>query len=75
MERCFVIQPFDRDVFDGRYKDTFKLAIEEAGFEPYRVDEDPGSSIPIDDIEKGIREAAVCFAEMETPVENVWIPT
>jgi len=59
MERCFIIQPFDRDVFDGRYKDTFKSAIEEAGYEPYRVDEDPSVSIPVDRIEKGIREAAL----------------
>jgi hypothetical protein len=39
MQKCFVIQPFDRDVFDSRYKDIFKSAIEEAGYVPYRVDE------------------------------------
>ena len=72
MERCFVIQPFDRDKFDRRYKDPFKPAIEEAGYEPYRVDEDPSVSIPIDDIEKGIRETAVCFAEITTDNANVW---
>jgi hypothetical protein len=72
MAKCFVIQPFDRDVFDRRYKDTFKPAIEEAGFEPYRVDEDPGVQIPIEEIEKGIREAAVCFAEITTDNANVW---
>jgi hypothetical protein len=48
MATCFVIQPFDRGKFDRRYKDTFKPAIEAAGFEPYRVDEDPSVSIPIE---------------------------
>jgi hypothetical protein len=72
MAKCFVIQPFDRDVFDSRYKDVFKLAIEEAGYEPYRVDEDPSVSIPIEQIEKVIREAAVCFAEISTDNANVW---
>jgi hypothetical protein len=72
MATCFVIQPFDRDRFDGRYKDTFKPAIEAAGFEPYRVDEDPTVSIPIEHIEKGIREAAVCFAEISLDNPNVW---
>jgi len=50
----------------------FKPAIEEAGFEPYRVDEDPGVEVPIEDIERGIREAAVCFAEITTDNPNVW---
>jgi hypothetical protein len=72
MAKCFVIQPFDRDVFDRRYKDVFKPAIEEAGFEPYRVDEDPGVQIPIEEIERGIREAALCFAEITTDNANVW---
>jgi hypothetical protein len=72
MATCFVIQPFDRGKFDRRYKDTFKPAIEAAGFEPYRVDEDPSVSIPIEQIEKGIREAAVCFIEITTDKPNVW---
>jgi hypothetical protein len=56
MVTCFVIQPFDAGKFDGRYKDTFKPAIEAAGFEAYRVDKDPSVSIPIEQIEKGIRK-------------------
>ena len=72
MARCFVIQPFDRDKFDRRYDETFKPAIEETGYEAYRVDEDPGVEIPIEQIEKGIREAAVCFAEITTDKPNVW---
>jgi hypothetical protein len=72
MATCFVIQPFDGGKFDGRYKDTFKPAIIDAGFEAYRVDEDPSVSIPIEHIEKGIREAAVCFAEITIDKPNVW---
>jgi hypothetical protein len=64
MARCFIIQPFDNDKFDARYKETFKPAIEEAGFEPYRVDEDVSVLIPINDIEQGIKSATVCFAEI-----------
>jgi|ERR1700730_3823366 hypothetical protein len=71
MATCFVMQPFDRAKFDGRYRDIFKPAIEAAGFEPYRVDEDPSTSIPIDQIQKGIREAAVCFADITDNNPNV----
>jgi hypothetical protein len=51
---------------------VFKPAIEEAGLEPYRVDRDPSVSIPINDIEKGIRDAAVCFADITLDNPNVW---
>ena len=69
---CFVIQPFDEGRFDKRYRDTFEPAIREAGLAPYRVDEDPSVSIPISEIEKGIRLADVCFAEITTDNPNVW---
>src|SRR4051812_3020255 len=72
MSTCFVIQPFDGSVFDKRYQDTIRPAIEAAGLEAYRVDEDPSVDIPIDDIERGIREAAVCLAEITTNNPNVW---
>lgn len=72
MARCFVIQPFDSDKFDTRYKDTFRPAIVAAGFEPYRVDEDFGVLVPINDIERGIKAATVCFAEVSTDNVNVW---
>jgi hypothetical protein len=72
MATCFVIQPFDGAVFDKRYRDIIKPAIEAAGLEAYRVDEDPTVDIPIDDIERGIREAAVCLAEITTNNPNVW---
>lgn len=72
MALCFVMQPFDRDKFDRRFEDVFKPAIEGAALEPYRVDRDPGVSIPIDEIEKGISGAEVCFAEITTDNPNVW---
>ncbi len=72
MASCFVMQPFDRGKFDKRFDDVFKPAIEAAGLEPYRVDRDPGVSIPIDEIEKGISGADVCFAEVTTDNPNVW---
>lgn len=70
--RCFVIQPFDGGVFDRRFVDIYKPAIEEAGFEPYRVDHDPSVSIPIQEIEKAIKSADVCFAEITLDNPNVW---
>lgn len=72
MPTCFVIQPFDRATYDKRYGDVFEPAIREAGLEPYRVDRDPATSIPIRDIEEGIRAAEVCFAEISTDNPNVW---
>jgi|SRR5271165_3741046 len=69
---CFVIQPFDEGKFDRLYNEIFKPAIEEAGFHPYRVDEDPSVHIPIDEIENGIKQAAACFVEITTDRPNVW---
>ena len=72
MPSCFIIQPFDGGRFDKRYTDVFKPAIEAAGLDPYRVDRDPSVSIPINDIEQGIRGAAVCFADITLDNPNVW---
>jgi len=66
------MQPFDRGVFDKRYDDIFEPAIKDAGLEPYRVDRDPSVSIPIDDIEAGIRRSELCLAEITTDNPNVW---
>jgi hypothetical protein len=70
--RCFVIQPFDGDIFDKRFKEVFDPAIKTAGLEPYRVDLDPGASIPIDAIERGISAAEVCFVDASLDNPNVW---
>jgi len=69
---CFVIQPFDNGRFDKRYEDTFRPAIIAAGLKSYRVDQDPASLVPIEDIEAGIRRCDVCFAEISTDNPNVW---
>jgi hypothetical protein len=72
MAKCFVIQPFDGDKFDKRYKDIYAPAIIAAGLEPYRVDQDPGVVIPIEEIESGIRNSELCFAEITLDNPNVW---
>lgn len=72
MPRCFVIQPFDTSRFDKRFNDTFKPAIVAAGLEPYRVDQDPHVEVPIQAIEGGIRESAICLADITTDNPNVW---
>lgn len=72
MATCFVIQPFDKGRFDKRYNQVFVPAIKAADLEPYRVDKDFLSGVPIDSIEEGIRAAAVCLADITTDNPNVW---
>jgi len=72
MDTCFVIQPFDSGKFDKRYSDIYKPAIEAAGLKAYRVDKDPGVSIPIDSIEAGIKSASICIADITVDNPNVW---
>jgi hypothetical protein len=73
MATCFVIQPFDKGgPYDKRYHDVLGPAIEGAGLVPYRVDEDPGTTVLIDNIEKGIRESEICLADITTNNPNIW---
>ena len=72
MQTCFVIQPFDSGKFDRRFKDVYKPALEDAGLEVYRVDEDPSVQVPIDAIHDGIDKATVCLADITTDNPNVW---
>ena len=72
MAICFVIQPFDSGKFDKRFADIYKPAIEAAGLEAYRVDHDPGVLVPIEAIEKGIKQAAICLADITADNPNVW---
>lgn len=72
MATCFVMQPFDGGTFDKRYNDVFAPAIRDAGLDPYRVDQDPKVSIPIQEIEIGIRESQICLAEITIDNPNVW---
>jgi len=71
--RCFVIQPFDEGgAYDKRYEDVLCPAIKDAALEPYRVDEDPASAIPIDDIEENIRTSEICLADITPDNPNIW---
>ena len=72
MPTCFVVQPFDADDYDKRYKDTLAPAISAANLEPYRVDEDPSVEVLIDGIEKGIRDSVTCLADISESNQNVW---
>lgn len=72
MPTCFVIQPFDAGKFDKRYEQVFAPAIEQAELTPYRVDQDAKVEIPIEAIEAGIRDAAICLADITTDNPNVW---
>lgn len=72
MNRCFVIQPFDGGKFDKRFDDIFAPAIIAADLEPYRVDRDPGVTIPIEDIQSGIESSRACLADITTDNPNVW---
>lgn len=72
MSYCFVIQPFDKNKYDKRYRDTFSPAIEKCGITAYRVDNDPSVSIPIETIEDKIRNSTFCFAEISTDNPNIW---
>ncbi|HZY74283.1 MAG TPA: hypothetical protein VFE22_14345, partial [Edaphobacter sp.] len=67
-----MIQPFDKGRFDKRYAQVYVPAIKAADLEPYRVDKDFQSDVPIDSIEEGIRAAAVCLADITTDNPNVW---
>lgn len=72
MTTCFVIQPFDSGEFDKRFEDVIEPAIEAAGLKAYRVDRDPKVEVPIEAIETGIRNAAICLADITTDNPNVW---
>jgi len=74
MATCFVIQPFDDGGrFDKRFEDVIDPAIRRSNsLEPYRVDRDPGTVIPVEDIQRGIEAAAICLADITTDNPNVW---
>jgi hypothetical protein len=69
--RCCVFQPFDKGDFDKRFDDVLAPAIEAADLEPYRVDRDAGSVIPVDTLHKEIKSATVCVADITTRNPNV----
>jgi len=69
--RCCVFQPFDKGDFDKRFDDVLTPAIESADMEPYRVDRDLGSTIPVDTLHQEIRSAVICVADITTRNPNV----
>lgn len=71
---CFVIQKFDDGgVFDTRYIETIKPSIEKAGVTPVRADDILGTKPIIRKIERAIKDATICLAEVSTSNENVWL--
>lgn len=73
MGTCFVMQRFDRGgPYDKRYREVFIPAIEAAGVESYRVDQDANALVPIQSIEDGIRSSVVCLADISIDNPNVW---
>lgn len=71
-KKCFIVQKFDGGRYDNLYEQVFKPVIESAGFEPYRVDQDPAASILIESIEKHISDSDACFVEISEDTPNVW---
>lgn len=71
MPICFVIQPFT-DTYNKRYDDLYKPAIEAAGMTAYRVDQDSSATVLVEAIEKNIKRAAVCLADITEDNPNVW---
>ncbi|WP_175787166.1 MULTISPECIES: nucleoside 2-deoxyribosyltransferase [Burkholderia] len=71
MPICFVIQPFT-DTYNKRYDDLYKPAIEAAGMTAYRVDQDSSATVLVEAIEKNIKRAAVCLADITDDNPNVW---
>jgi len=71
MPICFVIQPFT-DTYNKRFDDLYKPAIEAAGMTAYRVDQDSSATVLVEAIEKNIKRAAVCLADITEDNPNVW---
>lgn len=73
---CFVIQRFDNGgPYDRRFDDILKPAITTAGLHPDRTDRDPKTTVPIERIERGIRDAALCISDISSDSPNVWFET
>lgn len=73
LKTCFVIQRFDNDVYDKRYRETFAPAIEKGGAKPIRADEVLGTRPVVQKIEEGLRSADVAFAEVSEDNPNVFV--
>jgi len=70
--RCFVAQPFDGGEYDERYKEVYEPAIRAAGLKPYRVDQDPAASIPVETIFAETKACSAVFVDISVDNPNVW---
>lgn len=68
---CFIIQPFE-GVYNKRFEDTYRPAIEQTGLKAYRVDKDSSVRNIIGEIEKKIKGSELCFADVSEDKPNVW---
>lgn len=74
---CFVIMPisdkqgYPSGHFANVYEQIFKPAIADAGFEPYRVDEDALSSSIIQKIYDGLSKAKMAICDLSSANPNV----
>lgn len=68
---CFIIQPFE-GVYNKRFEDTYRPAIEKTGLGAYRVDKDSSVRNIIGEIEKKIKGSELCFADISEDKPNVW---
>jgi hypothetical protein len=69
---CFVMQPFSHP-YGGYYETLFKPAIQKAGLQPVRADDEIfGAGKIMDQVWRGIRDAKVLVAELSTRNANVY---
>lgn len=75
--RCFVIMPFsetdtyEEDHFTKIYEQIFKPAIEKAGYEPYRVDEDKICDPIIGKIFDAVQNCPMSLCDLSSKNPNV----
>lgn len=70
---CFVIQTFDGEKYDRRYKEVIRPALLKAKVEPQRADDILGLNPIIEKIETAIEAASVCLADVSEDNPNVWL--
>ena len=73
MEKCFIIQSYDNDLYKKRYNDIFKPAIIKAGLEPYWIEDNNPTSISFEDIENEILNSRICFVDLTIDSPSLWI--
>lgn len=77
MEKCFVMMPisdqgdYPQGHFDKIYEYIFKPAIEEAGYEPYRVDENKLCDSIIGKIFSALQESPMALCDLSNRNPNV----